>query len=1751
MLKKKPRCRAADLILADINNNYEIDSSIQSEKSIDGSSDGAGAIDNSSILSSTISFNSEVSPFGTPSLNDEESLDSDEDDSFVGKNTSFNHNLDYDTSSQNKFKYSADLSDCSLYEQSSRENDSEKISPFNSDSDSIIDDSSESKSGNSSLSIDHTPHHKKILLSDSDSSNPKSAIPQNKKVILLEEEEFIKAHKDQDLNKIPPSLSSATSSTEPIQHINTTDLNKVGSFNIQNQFDHMAAGELFLKGNFSILSLQEPHASHTRCNKSWESFMTKELEEARISATFSKYQVLLLDDTKWGSRIAEDITILQNGRIISVVVKLNKDEFLGFVCVYAITCSTSNKCSSCKKIRKKLKTRKKTTDLIKSTIERWKAKFPKINPVILGDIQETISTEDRDNKGSYRRETPIYGIINSFQDSHYSVVRNRNKDIPYWTREGPLGSRGIDHILCPKNENFANYIDSAAIEREFGEEFFPSDHSLISCTLCIQKTDPSSISSNYIKNCYRKISSIKIKFDQEKDIVSFDDSQFLTKEIQDQKKLFNEIQQLTNPNTNKDSKAILDKLTSKSNALFRKIWSDSISQNKKGINNDLFECDDHHFDDMEDIANEFSDSVKAIMSKLKLKAETSINNSTKRCRDNIKSGGGFRLFDSLPITTKLRYIKFAVRKKARALKAIIKKILRENEIEVLSEQGVHDSQSHNGFMFHTNNDYFCIENQIDRALKLNLFNDKASEVAGLLLDEQNEWKIHIETIESHKKCSKRKNSINDFHLDNPFEFEDENIIKDINGAMLDLDCKQLFCDFKGSSFKVDCLTDDINLWEKELFRGKEILEFIHFNGFDSSLVGEALRHLNTAKDFLTNLDKKIINIQSRYKDNKMIYYAKINKPGNLKRKLLPIKRDTPKAHTIIWDEADECYRKCNSVKEELQATGNYHGEWMDKSKARESCAFAKVLYHKKGGARGVRLDCKRIVKKKDIKNLIAGGKRGISHEIKEAFRDAHRGPIANLFAEPEKDNELFNYPFFITNKSGTINDNNYLLSLFNKAVNSIPGKARFDGFHLAVLGRFDPNWRKLVYDIVKLVLMTRYMPHEFKKIARIPIPKPNATNEYRPISLCHDIYCFINGIVADITARALEKAGLLPETLAAYREGKGCSMLVATELGLREDCVESNIPACRLDEDEEKFFDRICLELILAVLRINGFPTKGFLELKASCMWDKNVEILTNRGSVFSMFKCGLEQGNPDSPKMANLVIKLKHILWNSLTAKLKDEYKMFSVDIEDGVIKISSTGFSDDNTENNQNQCVEELIKAIQKYIKLSGDLSMVLKIGRKGSKCVIYLYNIPAEKILNLPTFETIAWSFKEDRPTKETIPVKIYLQKEEVNKLAKLIKDPEMKEKAKLLLDKKDNKHLGLYMDLEGDTQVSSNKTLQGARERLRNIKLYNLNVIPLKISANMLITTMHSFAPLQKNHKEEDLLKCDKMLMNSTRKACGFCKNDSKHLMFLGEKFGGHGLKTFQETDLKANARELEVVLNGREFDGKVLRSRVEAIKNRISLFLNTHNHVRDAANKLAKFGIYLRDKKDGILNRVLDLIAIKKNWMPVGDNNFNGGNDALLGPGLKELTQTALGSTWYTSIKNLINNTWTSQQVQGILGEEGLELIDECLEEAFSQDEKDKIMMLPFREWLIRSNPYKSNNPMDDNSWSYSNISIESERLIKNQNDGSFKYIWNIIKRDIEINPLDCLSWSQNDIKILSDKGRVLRTIFNSKSPIII
>jgi len=109
-------------------------------------------------------------------------------------------------------------------------------------------------------------------------------------------------------------------------------------------------------------------------------------------------------------------------------------------------------------------------------------------------------------------------------------------------------------------------------------------------------------------------------------------------------------------------------------------------------------------------------------------------------------------------------------------------------------------------------------------------------------------------------------------------------------------------------------------------------------------------------------------------------------------------------------------------------------------------------------------------------------------------------------------------------------------------------------------------------------------------------------------------------------------------------------------------------------------------------MRINGFPEQGFLELKASAMGTKFVDIITKKGIAYAKFVCGLEQGNPDSPTVANLVIKLKHDVWNYISKKVKSifeknnnsddgKYTFQSIDEQDGPVMICKIGYCDDNS--------------------------------------------------------------------------------------------------------------------------------------------------------------------------------------------------------------------------------------------------------------------------------------------------------------------------------------------------------------------------------------------------------------------------------------------------------------------------------------
>jgi len=509
------------------------------------------------------------------------------------------------------------------------------------------------------------------------------------------------------------------------------------------------------------------------------------------------------------------------------------------------------------------------------------------------------------------------------------------------------------------------------------------------------------------------------------------------------------------------------------------------------------------------------------------------------------------------------------------------------------------------------------------------------------------------------------------------------------------------------------------------------------DNLNAQLLANLKENFLLAKQELCKFERRICMAQQRYKSDTIHYLLQINRIEDFTRKISPKKRDAPATHTEIWDNQDRKFRHCRNENEELLATGAFHGRWMGNSRASEICAFAKLKKEGLLGTRGIVLNPDRAVGRKDIRKLIDNGENLPEH-LKQAFLKAHGKQTADLFRAPEKANEALFYPFFQTSKDGHMSGEERMKETFWKSISGVPGKARYEGFHMAVVGRFGSRWQQCLYDISKIILIMRFIPKKLK-------PKPGKVNEYRPISLCHDLYCYINDISTPHSSKGIRKANILHEGITAYVKGKGCTTLVGVEQGFREDCVESVIPTSQTDEDEEKYFDRIPVEILLAAMKVNGLPDQGFLELKASGMGAKTVEIITAKGVAHARFVCGLEQGNPDSPTISNLVIKFKHDIWlnvlqeidkekeKSLDSPTKsinlDAYKFRISDPLDGVITVDRIGYCEDNSRYTSSYNENDVISATAKYIQRAGDLSMVTKIGRKGSKSEVHYFNLSTE--------------------------------------------------------------------------------------------------------------------------------------------------------------------------------------------------------------------------------------------------------------------------------------------------------------------------------------------------------------------------------------------------------------------------------------
>ena len=1534
----------------------------------------------------------------------------------------------------------------------------------------------------------------------------------------------------------------------------------IASFNVRNKYNHMTAAELLIQQKLTFLSIQEPYASSNKSPKSWKAFQKLELESARVTCYETPFQIILFDSWKWGGKILYPFQSLQYGRVTSIAFDLGNNQKIGIVSVYA---PTRNNNVHHLPENKSLPTLKLTSSIINKIISRWKIDHPDMLTLILGDLQETVTSSDRDNLGKFRQEPTDEGVISSLSDSHFSIVRDKNPESTYVTRFGEEGARGIDHILFPVDEKFQNICSEAKIKRNVGASYFPSDHSLITCSIDRKGINNNCGGVEKAKYDFSKIFSIKLKQSgiRGQDL-TFDTSQFKENQtFRDQAEMYKKVQAKT-ANDSNFTNAYLSELEDRTETLFRNLWKQGKRQKVNGSLNKLVRISDSNATELSYILKNYNMAVKAAMSDLKLINNVCTNESAGKVRGRLRKRNGFKIFSNLPVPTKLRYLRSAIENKIRAIQ---KNLYWIKEFNIRNK---HESPD----MLPMNHDEFWKEIiAISRSENLT---KKANETVEAYKKEEHERMLHTSAIEfeNNKKSTpgnKKQYTETSQSNDNTLSSVPNNVTKLLNFWLSNAGCNQGF-DSNSSNLETSTafLSLRINDWKEKILN----IDPEEMNISCPPHLKMMKENLIEAENDLFKLSNQVTKLQTFYRNSTMEYFLDTCNINSFTRKVLPKGRSAPAAHTTIWDPTLQKFRKCKSEIEQLQATSDFHGKWMANSSAPETCAFAKIRKEGRLGNRGIILSPNRIITKEDIPSLIQNGK-SLPKKIQKAFLKAHGPHTAKLFREPAVDNPEFFYPFYLTDANGNMKNQDDLEFNFWKAIATVPSKARFEGFQMAVIGRFDSRWRKLLFNLTKLILIMRYVPIGLKKMARFPIPKPGKQDEYRPISLCHDLYCYLMGVVTSYSSAAIERAGILHEGLTAYQKGKGCANLVTTELSFREDCLENHMPAVQIDEDEEKFFDRIPVEVLLAAMRVNGFPEQGYIEIKASAMEAKTVEIITAKGITYARFICGLEQGNPDSPTVSNLVIKFKHDVWNSMTEEIKrilknnnssegENYKFNTIDDFDGPVYICKIGYSDDNSKYISVQNEDDLLFLVKYFTQLSGDISMVTKIGRKSAKCEIQFFNISAELAIKMKKVWSTAWSFIDDAPIEEQIPFKIHLKEKEREKFYILSNYLQLSEEDQLnwdnIISAKGHRHLGLTSTLNADTSISWTKTLEKMYERLSILNVHRMNLRAQKKCINMLVGTMPSFVPVQVNYPSTELLKFDQHIAKLCSKRNGLSKSDCKLRMFIPEEKGGLGFISTLELDIIAVAREFEIISNNITLDSRSFRTRIKAIiEYQLEDLFISKNHAREAITKLARYGIYIRDSKDGIINNILAKIgSSNKKFVPFNHPNYKDICRSGIGLGNETNIQLMLGGPVHKVIKALKENHWnTDSEITKLATnidisiKEILDIHSTITTSRISEFQS----FFSFWEWKNPSLLPVSNIPSHQKYWKLVDFSqIPKDFRKKDFND---KDIMNWHIRQTHLNWEHLIRYIPQTKSILFNsytwEGKLLQHIFHGKSPLIV
>jgi hypothetical protein len=228
---------------------------------------------------------------------------------------------------------------------------------------------------------------------------------------------------------------------------------------MNNGFDADTIVKVMLQCNISILFIQEPKKKVTKIDTG---FMNKALLKYGLKGYFSQHQFLIYNDATLGARV-QDVKCELEGRMITCYVQIGvitSNDYIKITGCYAVPQGDfiyedeSTRVEKRKKLYDKMRSHLKPINPLIKTAKGFKSVGKHIvGEIILGDLQETMTTTSRDNIGGTKYKRLAQGVLQAIEDSGKnmsSAVFEKGGEQTYITREplsGAKGGRDISHIM--------------------------------------------------------------------------------------------------------------------------------------------------------------------------------------------------------------------------------------------------------------------------------------------------------------------------------------------------------------------------------------------------------------------------------------------------------------------------------------------------------------------------------------------------------------------------------------------------------------------------------------------------------------------------------------------------------------------------------------------------------------------------------------------------------------------------------------------------------------------------------------------------------------------------------------------------------------------------------------------------------------------------------------------------------------------------------------------------------------------------------------------------------------------------------------------------------------------------------------------------------------------------------------------------------------------------------------------------------